>query len=202
MSTRSPRSSLRSLMALAATQGGYFTAQQAGRLGYLAPHLSYHTTTGNLERAGHGLYRISTLPHSEYGDLIRLWLWSRARDDRPQAVCSHHTALAMHELSEAIPSLIHLTVPLGFRKRAPRGCTLHIGHVAHHEMQAFDAVPATTPLRTLRDLAADPTLPAEQFVRAARAAQKRGMITVSGLRSLLAQRDKMPPVFRRPGRAR
>jgi predicted transcriptional regulator of viral defense system len=188
MPRRSPRNSLRALTALAATQGGYFTAKQAGRFGYRPPHLSYHAAHGNIERAGHGLYRMPTLPTSAHDDLTRLWLWSRARNDRPQAVVSHQTALALHELAEAVPDIIHLTVPLGFRKRTPRGCRLHQAPVARQHTQAFDAVPVTTPLRTLQDLATDPTLPAEQFVRAAHAASRRGMIIRRELHALLAQR--------------
>jgi predicted transcriptional regulator of viral defense system len=188
MHPRSPRASLRALTALAATQGGYFTAKQAGRFGYRPPHLSYHAAHGNIERAGHGLYRMPSLPAGTHDDLMRLWLWSRARDDHPQAVVSHQTALALHELAEAVPDTIHLTVPVSFRKRAPRGCRLHRAHMARQHTQAFDAVPITTPLRTLQDLAADPTLPAEQFKRAAHAASRRGMITRRELHALLAQR--------------
>ena len=188
MPRRSPRNSLRALTALAATQGGYFTAKQAGRFGYRPPHLSYHAAHGNIERAGHGLYRMPALPTSAHDDLTRLWLWSRARNDRPQAVVSHQTALALHELAEAVPDIIHLTVPLGFRKRAPRGCRLHTAPMTRQHTQAFHAVPVTVPLRTLQDLVTDPTLPAEQFVRAARTAGRRGMITRAELRSLLAQR--------------
>ena len=42
--------------------------------------------------------------------------------------------------------------------------------------QSFDALPVTTPLRTLRDLAAAGTLPTEQFENAVGAAVQRGLI--------------------------
>ena len=188
MRRRSSKPPLRALTALAASQGGYFTARQARTYGYLAPHLSYHASVGNFERAGHGVYRIATLPVAEHDDLIRLWLWSRGRDDRPQATCSHQTALDLHGLSEAIPDSIHLTVPPGFRKAAPRGCVLHPGAVGRGERQSFDAVPATSPLRTLSDLARDAAFPNEQFERAARLAHRRGLIDSAALRRLLGAR--------------
>jgi predicted transcriptional regulator of viral defense system len=173
---RDAKAALRSLTEVAASQGGYFTARQAEDAGYDAPHLSYHLSAGNFERAGHGLYRIPTLPLSEHDDLIRLWLWSRGRDDQPRAVVSHQTALALHDLAEFIPTTIHLTVPSGFRKQPPEGCVLHKGRLELYETQAFDALPVTTPLRTLRDLAGTGTLPTEQFENAVSVAVKRGLI--------------------------
>lgn len=176
MAYRDQKSALRALTAVAATQGGYFTARQAADAGYDAPHLSYHLSAGNFERAGRGLYRIPTLPLSEHDDLIRLWLWSRGRDDRPRAVVSHQTALALHDLAEFIPTTIHLTVPPGFRKQPPPGCQLHTRRTEPEGTQSFDAIPVTTPLRTLQDLADAGSLPTEQFENAIIAAVQRGLI--------------------------
>ena len=176
MGYRDQKSALRGLTEVAASQGGYFTARQAEDAGYDAPHLTYHLSAGNFERAGRGLYRIPTLPLSEHDDLIRLWLWSRGRDDQPRAVVSHQTALALHDLAEFIPTTIHMTVPPGFRKRPPEGCVLHKGRLAQGETQSFDSLPVTTPFRTLRDLAATGTLPTEQFENAVGAAIQRGLI--------------------------
>ncbi len=176
MTYHDSKSALRTLTEVAATQGGYFTAKQAEKAGYDAQHLSYHLSAGNFERVGHGLYRIPTLPLAEHDDLLRLWLWSRGHDDQPRAVISHQTALAMHELAEFIPTEIHLTVPPGFRKKSPDGCTLHKGKVDSSETQPFDALPVTTPLRTMQDLARDPSIPAEQFEQAVMTAVERGLI--------------------------
>ncbi|TVQ62834.1 MAG: hypothetical protein EA378_03200 [Phycisphaerales bacterium] len=176
MGYRDQKSALRSLTEVAASQGGYFTARQAEDAGYDAPHLTYHLSAGNFERAGRGLYRIPTLPLSEQDDLIRLWLWSRGRDDQPRAVVSHQAALVLHDLAEFIPTTIHLTVPHGFRKQPPQGCVLHKGRLDRNETQSFDALPVTAPLRTLRDLAATGTLPTEQFENAVGAAVQRGLI--------------------------
>ena len=144
--------------------------------------------SSDLERAGHGLYRIPTLPLSNHDDLVRLWLWSRGRDDRPQAVISHQTALALHELAELIPTTIHLTVPPGFRKHRPRGCLLHKGVVEPAAIQAVDAIAVTTPLKTLSDLANDCSMSTEQFTNAVATALKRGLIRRREADNLLAQR--------------
>jgi len=186
---RDQKSALRALTAVAASQGGYFTARQAEEAGYAYPHLSYHLSAGNFERAGRGLYRIPTLPLSEHDDLLRLWFWSRGRDDVPQAVVSHQTALALHELAEFIPTRVHLTVPRSFRKRAPKGCTLHKAALERGDTQEMESLRVTTPLRTLRDLADDPSMPGEQFERAVEEAASRGLIRRSQAGELLSVRE-------------
>tara|TARA_R110000782_G_scaffold73091_12_gene146180 strand:+ start:3058 stop:3723 length:666 start_codon:yes stop_codon:yes gene_type:complete len=191
MSYRDQKSALRAITAIAASQGGYFTARQAKEAGYAYPHLSYHISAGNFERAGRGLYRIPTLPHSEHDDLVRLRFWSRGRDDEPQAVVSHQTALALHDLAEFIPTRIHLTVPPSFRKPAPEGCTLHKAALERTDTQEVESLRVTTPLRTLHDLADDPSLPTEQFERAVKEASSRGMIRRSQADDLLSIRESV-----------
>jgi len=41
-------------------------------------------------------------------------LWSRNRQDQPQGVFSHATALTLPELSDAMPAKLDMTVPPGF----------------------------------------------------------------------------------------
>lgn len=176
MPYRDTKQARRTLTAVAVSQGGYFTARQASDAGYDAPHLTYHVSAGNFERVGHGVYRVPALPLSEHDDLIRLSLWSRGRDDRPRAIISHQTALALHDLAEFIPTTIHLTVPRGFRKPVPDGCTLHLASVDPRETETIDVLTVTTPLRTLRDLMATGTFPREQGEVAVAAAAERGLV--------------------------
>ncbi len=187
MKYRDTKAALRSLTALAASQGGYFTASQADGKGYAYPHLSYHLSRGNFERAGRGLYRIPTLPLTEHDDLIRLWFWSRGRDDQPQAVFSHKTALALYDLAEFIPTSVHMTVPKSFRKRPPKGCVLHKASLEKRDRREFDVFWATTPRRTLEDLATDPSMPREQFEQAVTDAQRRGLVRKSDTSPLLSR---------------
>lgn len=188
MAYRDTKAAVRALAEIAVTQGGYFTASQAGEAGYGSPHRRYHLSAGNFERAGHGLYRIPTLPRAEHDDLLRLHFWSRDREDQPQAVISHQTALALHELAEFIPTQIHLTVPTTFRKRPPKGCTLHKAAVPASDATEMDSLRVTTALRTLRDLASDATMPTEQFQRALDEAVARGLIRRSQASELTAIR--------------
>ena len=188
MTYRNQKNALRSLTALAARQGGYFTAKHAKEAGYASPHLAYHLKAGNFERAGHGIYRIPTLPLSEHDDLVRLSLWSRGRDDQPQAVVSHQTALGLYDLGELISGDIHLTVPPSYRKQAPKGCRLHKRTLESRQSKEMSGFRVTTPLRTLEDLAADPSMSQEQFDKAVRTAVERGLIRQSQMKPLLTRR--------------
>jgi predicted transcriptional regulator of viral defense system len=175
MTYRSTSQARRELYAAASLQGSYFTAKQAAAAGYQKQHLDYHTRTGNFERVGRGLYRLPDLPASEHDDLIRWSFWSRGRDDRPQAVISHETALRIHDLGDVLPESVHLTVPPGFRKPCPRGCILHRVRLGEHDLEHRDEFMVTTPLRTLLDVAAG-TVPRDQVEKALREAVRQGLI--------------------------
>jgi predicted transcriptional regulator of viral defense system len=156
-------------------QGGYFTAKQAKEVGYDYPHLDYHVSAGNFERVDHGLYRLRSLPPGENDDLIRLALWSRNRQDEPQAVVSHESALALHDLTELLPGESHLTVPPTFRKLPPEGCVLHKAILAPADIEERVGFRVTTPLRTLLDAAAG-DISQEQLEKAVAEALGRGLV--------------------------
>jgi predicted transcriptional regulator of viral defense system len=172
---RSTREAARTLLAQAIEQGGHFTAKQARIAGYDYPHLEYHVSTGSFERVNHGLYRITSLPSAEHDDLIRLALWSRNRQDEPQAVASHESALVLHNLADLLPDMIHLTVPPTFRKKPPTGCLLHKAILTASDVEERTGFRVTTPLRTLLDVAAS-NLSQEQFDKAVSEALRRGLV--------------------------
>jgi predicted transcriptional regulator of viral defense system len=107
----------RALAALAATQGGYFTARLALVVGYASPAQHYHVTQGNWERVARGVFRLRDYALAVRKDLIAHSLISHDRSGWPQPVFSHETALALHDLGDVNPAGFHLTVPLG----SPRG---------------------------------------------------------------------------------
>src|SRR2546428_5990833 len=117
------------LTALAGPQSGYFTAQQALKIGYSYPAQRYHADRGNWTRVDRGIFRLPEWPTGQHDDLVRWTLWSRHR-----AVVSHETALAVHGLGDVNPARIHLTVPPGFRAR-PHGVVLHTGAVPTSDLQ-------------------------------------------------------------------
>lgn len=182
MAYRSTQDAMRDLVAVAATQGGYVTAQQADRAGYASNHLAYHVSAGNIDRVARGLYRLPHLPASEHDDLIRAVLQCRGRDDVPRAVVSHTSALALHELSDALPPRIHLTVPKGWRRDPPPGCVLHRAELDDEDIESWEGFGVTTPLRTLVDVADDTPISADLVHQAVVDARNRGLVSAARLR--------------------
>jgi len=160
----------RRLTRLAATQSGYFTAAQARDVGYSYQAQKYHVDHGNWQKVDRGLFRLPEWPPGEHEDLVRWTLWSRGK-----AVVSHETALVVHNLGDANPTRVHLTVPPGFSARAP-GAVLHYGEIPSNDVEQFEGYRVTTPLRTLLDVAAD-GFELDQFTTAVRDALDQGMVT-------------------------
>ena len=170
-----PQENARALYQIAAAQGGYFTAAQARQTGYAYSQQHFHVSRGNWLKIDRGLFRLRDFPPGEREDLIRWSLWSRNQKSVPQAVVSHDTALTVHELSDAMPAQVHLTVPPGFRKKVPPGCVLHKAVLTPGEIESRTGYRVTTPLRTLLDVADSP-LSQEHLNRAVRDALERGLV--------------------------
>jgi predicted transcriptional regulator of viral defense system len=138
----------RALFQIAYPQSGYFRTAQAAAVGFSNQLLRKHRLAGRLTHGLHGVYRLADVPPGEHDDLVELWLWSEEI-----GVFSHETALALHELSDALPSRVHMTVPRSWRRRsaAPPVLTLHIANVPPDERTWVGSVPVTTVARTLRD---------------------------------------------------
>lgn len=144
----------RALLALAEQQGGFFTTKQALSVGYAYPEQHYHAKEGNWLKVARGIYRLDGYPLPPQAALIVLTLRSEDRGGKPQAVVSHETALALHELGDANPAQTHLTVPPGFRKRLLPGVRLHRSVLGAADWEEREGYRVTTPLRTLVDIAA------------------------------------------------
>jgi predicted transcriptional regulator of viral defense system len=137
------------LFAVAQVQAGYFTTAQAAAAGYSPQLLHKYLANGTVVRTRHGIYRLVHFPPGEHEDLVILWLWAEQA-----GVFSHGTALALHDLSDALPARVHMTVPASWRRRrlrVPPGLVLHCADVSDAERVWFSAIPVTAPGRTLRD---------------------------------------------------
>ncbi len=91
---------------------------------------------------------------------MRWSLWSRGL-----AVVSHETALALHDLGDANPAVVHLTVPPSFRSKLPAGTKLHRAQLPRGDVWENEGFKVTTPLRTLLDVSAG-TLDLDQLADA------------------------------------
>ncbi len=179
MKARSYVADERALTKMAAVQGGYFTSKQAAAIGYTAPKRNYHVHVGNWVRERRGIFRLATQPLPVRPDLILWWLWSRNRQEQPQGVYSHQTALSLHELTDATPSRLHMTVPKTFRRSAaiPKAVVLHIADLPLSDVEQIDGVPVTKALRTLVDVARSGEVPLPDLKLALSEATQSGRIT-------------------------
>lgn len=181
---RRDRQDLRLRLArLAATQSGYFTAQQALQIGYSYQAQKYHADRGNWQRVDRGVFRLPEWPIGQHEDLVRWSLWSRGK-----AVVSHETALTVYDLGDANPAALHLSVPPHFRAKAP-AIRLHRAQLPAGDIRQHSGFRLTTPLRSLLDVAAgngDDVL----LATALEDALREGLVT---RRQLLARVDSFGP---------
>jgi predicted transcriptional regulator of viral defense system len=173
------------LFAIAEGQGGFFTAKQAESAGFDRTNHSYHIRSGNWTREHRGIYRLAQYPASPEADLILWFLWSRNREDAPQGVYSHATALRIYDLSDIMPAKIHMTVPQKFRRGAeiPEVLVLHWDDLPLGDIEEREGFRVTRPLRTLRDLVAGGGLSRDLLKQAFDEARSRGLITAKESRS-------------------
>lgn len=175
------------LFAIAQSQGGYFTTAQAAAAGYSPPLLHKYLANGKVARVRRGVYRLVHFPASEHEDLVALWLWADQA-----GVFSHETALALHDLSDALPSKVHMTTPANWQRRrlrVPGGLVLHYADIADADRTGFSAVPVTSPRRTLRDCVETNVSP--KLVRqAVLQARRRGLISEKDRAELSAALDR------------
>lgn len=172
---RDSRNAARSLYDVAERQSGHFTAKQAERSGYSRRLQTYHTARGNWDRIDRGLYRLRLFPMQAHEDCVHWTLWSRDRSDRAQATVSHDSALALYDLSDVMPAVVHLTVPRTFRRRPPRACRFYLEELADHDVTMREGFRVTTVLRTLVDVAGGDLSP-EHVETAVQDALRRGLV--------------------------
>lgn len=179
------QSRLLKLFEIAESQQGFFTAKQAQEAGFSSTNHPYYVKQGVWVKEERSIYRLKQYPNTERMDLILYSLWSRDRNDRPQGVYSHETALTIHELSDVMPSKLYMTVPPGFRKSAktPKGLSLSYDVIDPTEIENRHGYRVTKPLRTILDLVkANETSP-EFIEQALVEAIHRGVITLAEFRS-------------------
>jgi predicted transcriptional regulator of viral defense system len=173
-SNRADSPSWDTLFEVASEQEGLFTTVQAAEAGYSPQLLQKHLHGGRIRRVRRGVYRLVHFPPGEHEDLAAVWLWSGSA-----GVFSHETALALHDLSDALPSRVHLTVPSDWtrrRLRVPSGVVLHHADVPKGDRSWVGSLPVTSPLRTLADSASGGVAP-DLVHQAMDQAVTRGLVT-------------------------
>src|SRR5689334_2879978 len=105
------------LFQVAATQLGYFTVEQAHDFGISSRMVLHHAGTGRFLRVARGVYRFRDFPDPA-SDIPVAWLVV-SRQSGARAIVSHESALYLHDLSDALPRAIDVSV-----ERTRRGIKL------------------------------------------------------------------------------
>jgi len=188
---RSSQESEARLFAVAEIQGGYFTAKQAEEAGFDRTNHAYHVRAGNWVREHRGIFHLAHFPAGEHPDMVGWSLWSRNRQDHPQGVYSHQTALGIHDLSDVMPSKLHMTVPPKFRRNSPipSVIVLHHADLPEEAIEEREGFRVTRPMQTILDLSESAELSVGLLTQAFAEARKRGLITENEIRK---HRQKLP----------
>ncbi len=170
---------IRGLEAEAYQQSGYFNTRQARDYGVSSELLRHHARQGRFERVRRGLYRVKGFPSGAHDDMREKWMAIGAGN----AVLSHESALALLDLSDNIPDVVHILVPRRSRGlRKPHAVELHTRRDDEEVRVVWrEGLPVTAPARTILDVL--PELQPEQAEMAVRHALKRGLVTERQLRS-------------------
>ncbi|WP_137813336.1 type IV toxin-antitoxin system AbiEi family antitoxin domain-containing protein [Gandjariella thermophila] len=169
----------RAVAEVAARQHGYFTAAQALRLGCTYQNQKFHVDHGNWIRVERGLFRLREWPVSDDDHLVRAWLWAKG-----QAVVSHQSALAAHNLGDVDPAKVHLSVPPGFRRKSDFVVLHHVVTPPEYR-EDRGAYTVTTVPRAIAECAAE-AMPDELLASAVIDALQQGRTTRRRLRDAAA----------------
>lgn len=145
-----PGQAYEAVVRIAVRQHGYVTTAQAREHGVDRHALKKMANRGNLERVSRGLYRVPSLPYSEFSDYMEAVLWPEGET----GVVSHESALSLFKLSDVSPDRVHITLPTGYRirrRQIPRRFSVHYADLESREVDSLEGVPVTTPERALRD---------------------------------------------------
>jgi very-short-patch-repair endonuclease len=133
--------------ALAARQHGVVARRQLLGLGLAAGAIDRRIEHGRLHPLHPGVYAVGHRIVSQHGRWMAAVLACG-----PRAVLSHRSAAALWNIRGTTKSRIDVTVPSDLRRRP--GLHPHCAVLPPDEITTHDGIPATTPARTLLDLAA------------------------------------------------
>lgn len=155
------KSSASRVIGLAAAQWGLLTTAQAEAVGVSRSSLARLCAQGDLERVGHGVYVLAGADDA-LTTLRAAWL-SLAPSETPEerwaslpgdAVVSHASASALHDLGDLAHDVAEFTVPEP-RRTVRAGIRLHQARLAAQDVTIVEGLPVTSIERTIADLLSD-----------------------------------------------
>ncbi|NCD33835.1 MAG: hypothetical protein EOL87_10540 [Spartobacteria bacterium] len=180
------RTSEERLYTVAERQQGYFTTKQAYYSGIIRTRHRNYVEEGKWTRIKHGIYRLTEFPKSHESKYVVWTLWSRKRDEVPQGVISHESALVLHKLiPEEKNTKIHMTVPADFfrSKPTPDRLIIHKVDLPPEVILHGRGYRLTTVLRSFEDALRFNAEPTERMCTAAKNAMEQGLLTEEEMQS-------------------
>jgi len=167
------------IAALAARQYGVVTRRQLAALGLSQNAITARATAGRLHRIHRGVYAVG------HPVLPRYARWMAAvLAAGPGAALSHASAAALWEIRPSEATRIDVSVPSAAGRAKRPGLRIHRASALHNvETTRHHAIPATTPARTLLDLAS--SLPRRALERALDQAEILELFDLRALRNVL-----------------
>lgn len=163
---------------LASAQHGAFSREQLAGLGATRGLIDHRVATGRWERLASGVFAIAGVPPSWRRSLMAACLaWGDG------SAMSHRAAAALWRLAGFERELVELTVPR-HRNRVGPGI-VHRYVLPPADRAILDAIPVTTPARTLLDLAS--VAASEMVEEALDDALRRHLTSLSRLRWRLGE---------------
>jgi hypothetical protein len=172
---------------LATAQHGVVARSQLRALGHSDKNIDYRLAAGRLIRMYPGVFAVG------HARLAREGRWMAAvLACGERAVLSHGDAASHWSVLPARGTLIHVTTPRrSGRVSDPRRVRLHrVGTLTADETTRHDAIPVTTPARTLLDLAS--TVRSRTLEEAIAQTDRLGLFDLVAVRRVLAAHPRQP----------
>ncbi len=164
---------------LAADQHGVVTTADVSEAGIDSAALRALARTGAVVRLSAGLYRVPLIDATRLTPFMEAVLWTRR-----SGVLSHTSALTVRGFGDFSESHVDLTVPpqLRLRKSGPNYYRLWHENLTPDEIEAYEGIPVTTVLRSIKDANAAGADP-QQLRLATRQAFQAGELTPAQYRA-------------------
>ena len=171
---------------LAARTHGVFSREDALREGATRRAIRWRISTGRWEEHYPGVYLLAGTQPSWQRALVAACLFA-GRD----SAASHRAAAAVCRLAGGREGVLEISVPRGRRIRQPN-LVVHEVRLPAVDVTSVDAIPVTTPTRTLLDLAA--VVSADVVEEALDDALRRGLTSIARLEWRIAELGRRPGI--------
>lgn len=137
----------RQLAERAVENHGYLTGADARELTVPMGTLNALARRGQLDRVGHGIYRLPLMPPGRLDQYMLGTLWPDGR-----GLISGESALDLYGVSDVNPAKLHITVPMSYRthRELPALYVLHREDVADADRTIVEGIAVVTVAKAIR----------------------------------------------------